>query len=185
MRRARLNGQVEKLVRRRRLGDLDVRAGAGLDELVAERFHPAMAVRPEQLLEGVALEALGPDGSPDANVHEDRRLESSAGFDGIDGLDKLGRVVAPAVVAPGEDGCAFHSRHSTLLQPLQVPNRPVHERRLHPARRASLDRDVPAEVAEHLLHLGRQHLERLPGPVLPFAADPVRLAETSGCRHRP
>src|SRR5262249_57280403 len=67
---AHVNGQVEKVVRRRRVGDLDVRAGAGLDELVAERLHPAVAVLAQQLLEGVPLEALGPDGSPDTNVHE-------------------------------------------------------------------------------------------------------------------
>src|SRR5947209_3937545 len=33
---------------------------------------------------------------------------------------------------------------------------------------------MPAEVAEHLLHLGRQHLERLAGPVLPLGAHLVR-----------
>src|SRR5262249_44914788 len=64
-----------------------------------------------------------------------------------------------------------------LLPHYQVPNPLVDKPRLDPARRAALDRDVPAEIAEHLLYFGRQHLERLPGPVLSFGADLVRLVE--------
>ena len=85
------NGEIEKLVGCPRIGDLDVRASASHDERVAERFHPAMAVLAEQLLECVALEALGPHCASDANVNEHRRLEATTAFDSIDSLDKLGR----------------------------------------------------------------------------------------------
>ena len=40
-----------------------------------------------------------------------------------------------------------------------------------------MNRDVPAKIAEDLLHLGRQYLEQLPDPVLPLGADLVRLLE--------
>jgi hypothetical protein len=99
-----LQGQVQELVRRRGVGDLDVRAGASLDAPVAEGLQPAVAARPQQLLEGVALEGFRPDGAADSDVHEQGRLEAPARLDGIDGLDKLGRVVAPTVVAPSEEG---------------------------------------------------------------------------------
>ena len=62
----------------------------------------------QQLLECVTLEALRPNSATNANVNEQRRLEASAAFDSIDGLDKLGRMVAPAVVAPGEKGRLGH-----------------------------------------------------------------------------
>ena len=110
---AQVNGQVEKFVRCRRLGDLDVRACASLDELVAERFHPAMAVLAQQLLECVPLEALRSDSSSDANIHKQGRLEASAVFHSIDSFDKLGRMISPTVIAPREDCCLGHSGSPT------------------------------------------------------------------------
>lgn len=76
-----------------------------------------MSARPHQLLGSVSDEARGPNIAPDSDVNEGRRLESPAGFDGINSLDKLGRGVAPAVVAPGEDGRFVHIDHArkTLL----------------------------------------------------------------------
>src|SRR5512140_1957046 len=86
-------------------------------------------------------------------------------------------------MSPIRSYICFPSLHSSsrferrLLQPLQETDRLVHEPRLDPAGRAALDRDVAPEVAKHLPPGGRQHLERLAHPVLPLAADPVRLAE--------
>src|SRR4051794_31974201 len=71
-----------------------------------------MAVLAQQLLECVALEALRPDSAADANVNEQRQPESSAAFDSIDGFNKLRRVIAPAVVAPGEEGRLGHGGHA-------------------------------------------------------------------------
>ena len=104
----RFQSQVEQRVRRRRIGDLDGRAAASLDKLVSERFHPAMAARPQKLLEGISREAFGPDVSPDTNVDKHRWLEASACFDGINGIDKLGRMVTPTVVAPSENRGGAH-----------------------------------------------------------------------------
>jgi hypothetical protein len=98
----RFDGEVEKFVSRRGIGDLDMRPSPALDKLVTERLHPPMAVLAQQLLESWAGKASRPDGPPYADVNEDWRLKASAQFDRIDGFDKLGRVIAPAVVAPGE-----------------------------------------------------------------------------------
>jgi hypothetical protein len=72
-----------------------------------------MAGRPQQLLEGVSHEALGPDGTADSDVNEDLRLEAPALFNGIDSLHKLRRATAPTVVAPGEEGCFVLRNHDS------------------------------------------------------------------------
>ena len=56
-----------------------------------------MAARPQQLLESVSHEALGPNIAPDSDVNEDRRLEAPARFDGIHGYDVAGRVIASSI----------------------------------------------------------------------------------------
>ena len=63
-----------------------------------------MAILSQQLLESWAGKASRPDRPPDADINEERRLETSVRFDRINGFDELRRVVAPAVVAEGEDG---------------------------------------------------------------------------------
>lgn len=55
----RLQGEVEKVVSRRRIGDLDVRSRPRFDELVAERFHPAVPVLAQQFLKCRSGEASG------------------------------------------------------------------------------------------------------------------------------
>lgn len=47
-----------------------------------------------------------PHGSPDSGVQEDRRLEPSAGLDGIDPINKLRTVIASAVI----DLCEYRDR---------------------------------------------------------------------------
>jgi hypothetical protein len=49
-----------------------------------------MTARPQQLLEGASHETLGSDIAPNSDVHENRRLKTTDGFDGIDCFDKLG-----------------------------------------------------------------------------------------------
>ncbi len=66
--------------------------------------HPPVSVLTQQLLKCWSGESCRPDGPPDADVNEERRLDSPVGFDGIDGINKIGRVIASAVVAPGEEG---------------------------------------------------------------------------------
>jgi hypothetical protein len=59
-----------------------------------------MSAFAQQSLEVTSGEASRPNLSPDADVNEHWRLEAPACFDCIDGFDKLGRVIAPTVVAP-------------------------------------------------------------------------------------
>ena len=82
-----------------------------------------MSVLAHESLKRRSGEARCPDRPPDADVHEDRRLEPPAGFNRIDSLNKLGRVVAPAVVAPGEEG----GRHSQGLMPRFVMGQGVED----------------------------------------------------------
>ena len=103
--------EIEELVDSRRLGDLNVRARACFDVAVAQRLHPAMPVGADEFFKIAALETLGPNGAANANVDKNRRLETTTGFDGVDGLDERGGGVAPPVIAKGEDG-----RHSAVDQ---------------------------------------------------------------------
>ena len=74
------------------------------------------------------------------------------------------------------------THYRNLLQVIQIPNRRIHELRLHPPRRASLNRDVASETTEHFLHFRRQHLERLARPVPTFGADLLCFAEQAAAR---
>src|SRR5262249_25940350 len=104
-----LQGQGQKLVRRRGVGDLDGGASTGLDELVTQGLHPAVAARPQELLKGVSLEALGTNPAPNANIHEHRGGEPPTGFNSTHGFEKLRRGVAPAIVAPSKESRGIHS----------------------------------------------------------------------------
>src|SRR5205823_825392 len=65
-----------------------------------------------------------------------------------------------------------------LTTPIPSSNQsPCPRNETRPAGRAALNRDVTAEIPEHLLHLGRQYLQRLAGPILAFGADLVGITE--------
>ena len=80
--------EIEELAGSRRLGDLNVRTGACLDVPVPQRLHPTMASGSEELFKVAALETLGANAAANANVDENRRLETPACFDRVDDLDE-------------------------------------------------------------------------------------------------
>src|SRR5262245_18919553 len=69
-----------------------------------------------------------------------------------------------------------------LLHFLQEPDCSTHKPRLYPAGRAALDRDVAPEVAEHLPHPRRKHLQPVASPVLPVAAHLMRFTKQPAAR---
>jgi hypothetical protein len=77
-----------------------------------------MSVLAEQPLEGWSLKAQRTHGPPDSDTNEERRAEPSAGLDSIHRFDKIGGVIAPAIVAPGEEG----SRHGIETLPARAWN---------------------------------------------------------------
>jgi hypothetical protein len=101
---SRLNGKIQKLLRRRRIGDLYVWAGSSLDKPVSKGFHPAMPVTADKPLECWSSETRRADRTPDTDVHKHRRLEPPVLLYRIDSIDKLAGMLAPPIVAPCEDG---------------------------------------------------------------------------------
>lgn len=82
--------QVEEVIDRPRLGNLDHRSGASFDVPAPQLLHPPMAFLSKQFLERRAVEAYGPHGPTNSDVHEDRRLEAPASLNGVDGWTRCG-----------------------------------------------------------------------------------------------
>ena len=93
---SRFEGEVQKILSRLGIGDLDGRPFPGDDELVPKSWLPFMSflVRliqfiAQQPLESWSLESSGPHGPPDPDINEDRRLEPPAGFHSIDSFNEI------------------------------------------------------------------------------------------------
>lgn len=104
-----VDGEVEQLLGGVRALDAHLVA-ARADRGIAERAHPAVALVAELVLEGVIAEADGADAAAVADVDEDGWLVAAGAFDGVDRADEELGGVAPAFVAPLEEGDAGCSR---------------------------------------------------------------------------
>jgi hypothetical protein len=91
--------EVQQVLGRRGVINLDA-AFTCSDSPVSQAVHPLVPRLAHHLLEGIARESFSTHTAPEPYIYEDRGLEPSGFFTGIDCLQELRGRTAPTPVSP-------------------------------------------------------------------------------------